>query len=114
MKTAQTRADILTAMLLALSAQAFASDVPATFDVSTCKPAYPKQSLVNEEQGTVSMQFLVSAAGKVVESKLDKSSGSRNLDKAAISAISACKFKPGVKDGVPSQTWTKVDYVWSL
>lgn len=102
------------ATLILAAGQAAASDVPASFDVANCKANYPKQSLVNEEQGVTSMQFLVSAAGKVVESKLEKSSGSKSLDKAALSAISACKFKPGSKDGVPAQTWTKVDYVWSL
>ena len=36
------------------------------------------------------------------------------LDKAAIKALSACKFKPGTKDGAVAQTWTKVDYSWKL
>jgi protein TonB len=69
---------------------------------------------MNEEQGTVSMAFLVSAGGDVKDSKVEKSSGFKNLDKAAIKAISACKFKPGSKDGAPAETWTKVDYAWKL
>jgi protein TonB len=60
------------------------------------------------------MAFLVSASGEVVESKVEKSSGFKNLDKAAVKALSACKFKPGMKDGAVAQTWTKVDYVWAL
>lgn len=101
-------------LTVVLASPAWAAEVPAVFDAANCKAAYPKQSLMNEEQGTVSMQFLVSAAGKVVESKLDKSSGSRTLDKAALAGVAACKFKPGSKDGAPAQTWTKVEYVWSL
>ena len=50
----------------------------------------------------------------MADSKLDKTSGFKNLDKAAIKSISACKFKPGTKDGAPAQTWTKVDYAWKL
>jgi len=69
---------------------------------------------MNEEQGQVTMSFLISASGEVMESKVDKSSGFKNLDKAAVKAISGCKFKPGTKDGAVAQTWTKVDYVWSL
>ncbi|MES2149281.1 MAG: energy transducer TonB [Pseudomonadota bacterium] len=92
----------------------FAAEVPATFDSKNCKAEYPKTSLMNEEQGAVTMSFLVSTEGHVVESKVEKTSGYKNLDKAALKAISACKFKPGMKDGAVAQTWTKVDYVWSL
>jgi len=97
-----------------VSSAAFASEVPASFDAKKCKAEYPKASLLNEEQGAVTMSFLVSAGGDVMDSKVEKSSGYKNLDKAAIKAISACKFKPGTKDGAVAQTWTKVDYVWSL
>ncbi len=101
------------AAVLASSA-AFAAEVPATFDAKNCRAEYPKASLMNEEQGTVTMSFQVSATGDVMDSKVDKSSGFKNLDKAAIKAISACKFKPGTKDGKPDVTWTKVDYAWKL
>lgn len=93
---------------------AMAAEVAASFDPSKCKAEYPKASLMNEEQGTVTMSFLVSPDGSVVDSKLEKTSGHKNLDKAAIKSISACKFKPGTKDGAPAQTWAKVDYAWKL
>ncbi len=101
-------------VVMGLSGLANAGEVPATFDPSKCKAEYPKASLMNEEQGTVSMSFLVNADGTVAESKLEKTSGFKNLDKAALKSISACKFKPGTKDGAPAQTWTKVDYAWKL
>ena len=101
-------------LLSATSAAAMAAEVPASLDAKNCKAEYPKASLVNEEQGDVTMSFLVSADGKVVDSKVDKSSGFKNLDKAALKAITACKFKPGTKDGSVAQTWTKVDYSWKL
>ncbi|HJV02000.1 MAG TPA: energy transducer TonB [Burkholderiaceae bacterium] len=106
---------IIAAILLSgASAAAVAGEVPATFDARNCRAEYPKASLMNEEQGNVSMAFLVSTDGTVVDSKIEKSSGYKNLDKAAIKAISACKFKPGTKDGAVAQTWTKVDYDWKL
>jgi protein TonB len=104
---------VIAALVVAGGAVA-AAEVPASFDASKCKAEYPKASLMNEEQGTVSMSFLVNADGTVAESKLEKTSGFKNLDKAAIKSISACKFKPGTKDGAPAQTWTKVDYAWKL
>jgi protein TonB len=97
-----------------LAGLAGAAEVPASFDPSKCKAEYPKASLMNEEQGTVTMAFLVAADGSVVESKLEKTSGFKNLDKAALKSLSACKFKPGTKDGAAAQTWTKVDYAWKL
>lgn len=101
---------VLSAMTVAVAA----AEVPASFDPKNCKADYPKASLMNEEQGTTSMSFLVAPDGSVVESKLEKTSGFKNLDKAALKALSACKFKPGSKDGKPEQSWTKVDYAWKL
>jgi protein TonB len=101
-------------ILAAVGSVATAAETPAIFDAKSCKAEYPKASLMNEEQGVTSMAFLVSADGKVLESKLEKTSGFRSLDKAAITAITACKFKPGSKDGKPDSTWTKVEYSWTL
>jgi protein TonB len=105
---------IATLVFTAVAGSAFAAETPASFDPSKCKVEYPKASLMNEEQGTTSMSFLVNADGSVADSKLDKSSGFKGLDKAAQKGLSGCKFKPGTKDGSPAQTWTKVDYAWKL
>ncbi|USX13275.1 energy transducer TonB [Oxalobacteraceae bacterium OTU3CAMAD1] len=105
---------IAAVVLSAVSAVTIAAEVPASVDAKNCKAEYPKASLMNEEQGDVKMAFLVGADGNVVESKLEKSSGFKNLDKAALKALSGCKFKPGTKDGAVAQTWTKVDYSWKL
>jgi protein TonB len=114
MSTTKRNLIVLAALLSGACGVVAAAEVPASFDAAKFKAEYPKASLMNEEQGTVSMSFLVSPDGSVVESKLEKTSGFKNLDKAAIKSISACKFKPGTKDGAPAQTWTKVDYAWKL
>ena len=111
---AKTIALIAAFVVAGAAGTASAAEVPASFDPSKCKAEYPKASLMNEEQGTVSMSFLVNADGTVADSKLEKTSGFKNLDKAALKSLSACKFKPGSKDGAPAQTWTKVDYAWKL
>ncbi len=105
---------VFAAVILSAASTAFAGEVPASLDAKSCKAEYPKASLMNEEQGDVTMSFLVAADGKVVESKVEKSSGYKNLDKATVKALSSCKFKPGTKDGAVAQTWTKVDYSWKL
>jgi periplasmic protein TonB len=105
---------MITAALLLSTAGAFAAEVPATLVEKNCKAEYPKSSLMNEETGAVALAFLVGADGQVIETKVEKTSGHRNLDKAAAKALAACKFKPGTKDGALAQTWAKVEYVWSL
>ncbi|MES2072190.1 MAG: energy transducer TonB [Pseudomonadota bacterium] len=89
--------------------------VPAIVDSRACaKPPYPPASLRNEESGVVSLSLLVGVDGKVVDSRIEKSSGYRNLDNAARDGLSLCKFIPGTVDGKPEQFWTKLQYVWKL
>ena len=105
---------LIAALILAISAPAFAGETAPVFDAKNCKADYPKTALLNEEQGVTVASFLVAPDGRVVDSKLDKSSGSRTLDKATLKAIGECKFKPGTRDGVAFQAWTKVEYAWTL
>lgn len=74
------------------------------------KPEYPREALMNEEQGTVRIRVLVDTSGKVIDAKVKKSSGSKILDKAATKAYSLCTFKPAMKDGVPQQDWYEIEY----
>jgi periplasmic protein TonB len=91
------------------------SRTAAVVDPSGCaKPEYPPKSLRADEQGTVVLQFLIGTDGRVVESKVERSSGFRALDNAARNALSLCKFKPGTVDGKPEQSWTKIAYDWKI
>jgi protein TonB len=89
--------------------------VAAVADFNTCaKPEWPKASLRNEETGTVTLSFLIGIDGRVADSKVVKSSGFRDLDKAALAGIAKCKFKPAMVDGKPEQAWNQMQYVWTL
>lgn len=89
--------------------------IAAQVDSNACeKPDYPASSIRNGEEGIVNLAMLIGPDGKVLESKVEKSSGSRALDKAAIQGLSLCKFKPGTVDGVPEKSWAKLQYVWHL
>ncbi|MFC0351440.1 energy transducer TonB [Undibacterium danionis] len=89
--------------------------IAAQVDSTACeKPEYPASSIRNAEEGTVNLAMLIGLDGRVLESKVEKSSGSRALDKAAIQGLSLCKFKPGSIDGVPEKSWAKLQYVWTL
>jgi protein TonB len=91
------------------------ANTPAVVDFNTCaRPEYPKASQRNEETGTTVLEFLIGADGVVKESKIQHSSGFRDLDRAAQTALGRCRFKPGIVDGHPQESWTSVQYVWTL
>lgn len=87
----------------------------AVADFSTCsKPHWPKESLRKENQGTVTLEFLVGTDGKPKSSEVKKSSGFAPLDEAAREGIMKCTFKPGTKDGEPVESKMQMQYVWTL
>jgi protein TonB len=67
-----------------------------------------------EEEGTVSLRFLVGLDGKIIQSEGEKSSGYKRLDEDARAGLSKCQFKPATVDGKPEQAWTTLRYVWRL
>lgn len=84
-------------------------------DFSTCeKPAYPRNARANGDSGTVRIKFLIEIDGRVAETNIERSSSHRELDNAAVNALTLCRFKPGTVDGKPQKSWTSVDYVWKL
>ena len=84
-------------------------------DANGCaKPDYPTRAARNGESGTVTLALLVGTDGKVANSRVQNSSGSKELDRAAISALSMCKFKPAMSGGVAEQAWAQIAYVWTL
>lgn len=78
------------------------------------KPEWPKEALRREQQGKVTLAFLIDADGKVSATRIDKSSGFPMLDMAARQAIERCTFKPGTENGAPVQSWVPIQYVWTL
>lgn len=87
----------------------------ALADASGCAtPQYPLKAARNNESGTVTLALLVGTNGKVSDSRVKTSSGSRELDKAAIAALSTCTFKPAMNGGVAEPGWAQIAYVWTL
>lgn len=84
-------------------------------DADGCaKPDYPAKAARNGETGTVTLALLVGADGRVTGSRIQHGSGSTELDRAAVKALSMCKFKPAMNGGVPEAGWAQIAYVWTL
>jgi protein TonB len=92
-----------------------AAKTPAVVDFNTCsKPEYPKSSLRNEETGVSTILFKIAADGSVQGASIQKSSGFRDLDKAAMAALSKCRFKAATENGQAVESSQPVQYVWTL
>lgn len=106
---------------LSIYAEATAADqgvsgkVPARVDFKSCaKPEYPAEAIKESRTGTVHLGFLINKSGKVQNSKIERSSGYTDLDEASRTAIEKCIFKPATKAGKPIESWTRLQYVWTL
>jgi periplasmic protein TonB len=87
---------------------------PSRVESSCAAPRYPAASERLREEGVVTLRFLISENGQVVSGAVDKSSGFKRLDDAALAALSLCKFKPATVDGKPKQDWSALRYRWEL
>jgi protein TonB len=83
-------------------------------DPDCAPPEYPPGARRANETGTVQLSYLVDVDGKVLESKIDRSSGYRRLDEAARTALALCKYTAATVDGRRVRSRKKVDYVWKL
>ena len=84
-------------------------------DARACdKPEYPPAALRAQETGIVLLAFLIDVDGSALESKIERSSGSKRLDEAARKALGLCKFKPATFDGKPERAWAKIEYEWKI
>jgi len=84
-------------------------------DANGCAlPDYPAAAVRRGDAGTTTLALLVGADGRVSSARIEHSSGSRDLDRAAVNALSLCKFKPATNNGVPEAGWAKLAYAWKL
>lgn len=63
-------------------------------------PRYPVSALRRGETGEVRVRITVGADGRPSDVSVERSSGSRDLDRAALSAARAWRFTPARRDGV--------------
>ena len=78
------------------------------------QPTYPKMSRRLQEEGLVTLRFLVGTDGHVLQTEIASTSGFSRLDDAARTALSQCQFRPAMQDGQATQSWTAIKYLWRL
>lgn len=87
------------------------ADRPAE-PLSRVQPAYPPAALRIREEGTVLLRVEVDAEGNPSSVEVERSSRSRDLDRAARDAVLQWTFRPAIEDGepVPSVVTVPVDF----
>lgn len=89
--------------------------VAARIQLNTCaSPRYPDASRQLNEEGRVIIGYQIDESGKVINSRIDTSSGSSRLDSVAERALSKCKFTPGTANGVAETSWMQAAFTWKL
>jgi TonB family protein len=76
--------------------------------------AYPAAAREAGIEGTVQVRVQVLADGTVGSVSLGRSSGSKELDDAALQAVKGWTFEPARRDGQPVTSWATVSYRYEL
>lgn len=78
------------------------------------RPAYPELALQEGWQGQVLLRVRVSPEGRATTISVQRSSGQRVLDEAAIQAVRGWSFVPARQGSVPLAGWVTVPIVFRL
>ena len=87
----------------AREAQAAAPGQPesAPVPIESPSPRYPARALRRGESGEVLLRIHVDPRGEPSQVEVASSSGSRDLDRAALAAARRWRFRPAMRDGMP-------------
>ncbi|MGN7917798.1 energy transducer TonB [Lysobacter antibioticus] len=85
----------------AAPAASTAAQTPATPLPGNRPPQYPAQALRRGEGGTVRIRVTVDEQGSSGDVQIVEGSGSRLLDRAAVSAVRQWRFRPAMRNGRP-------------
>lgn len=75
---------------------------PQPIPGQTPSPQYPPRALRRRESGTVTIRAEIGPDGVPVSVGVERSSGSRALDRAAEDAVRRWRFQPALRDGEPT------------
>jgi periplasmic protein TonB len=92
---------------------------PRLLFATTCeKPEYTRAARQAEASGNTVIVFTMDTNGVINEATVERSSGPtrehKQLDRAALEAVKACKGVPGTLDGKPERLTSRVTYEWKL
>lgn len=78
------------------------------------RPEFPEAAREDEEEGVVVLRVLVSEGGAPLRVVVERSSGHRRLDAAAIAGVSRWTFQPAVRHSRAVEAWMQVPVRFAL
>lgn len=87
---------------------------PATGAANSCTSSYPAFAASKHLQGTTRLSYHVATDGSVKDPVVTRSSGSANLDQAALTCVMAFRYWPATHDGKPVELDRTIDVDWNL
>lgn len=84
-------------------------------DKATALPVYPPEAVREEQAGITSLESCLTADGRLVDTHLTKSSGSKLLDEATLNWAKTAKYEPAEFNGEPfAICGYQFDYQWKV
>jgi len=77
-------------------------------------PRYPASARRSGEQGTVYLHVLVTVDGRAAQVEVERSSGSKVLDRAALDAVRGWRFVPARRGVQPVEKWVGIPITYQL
>jgi len=77
-------------------------------------PVYPQKQSTLGVEGITTVEMVIAEEGVVSSARVAKTSGSVELDNAALEAARTCLFNPGIQNGVPVKQTARRDYHWKI
>lgn len=78
-------------------------------------PEYPAAAVRNEETGTTSLESCLTVEGRLVDTQVTKSSGSKILDEATLEWAKEARYQPAEFNGEPfAICGYRFDYEWRV
>jgi len=87
--------------------------IPPRLDVPP-KPLYPISERKAGHEGSVFISVSVEYDGSLLDAIVKKGSGYKAFDRAALTAVRKCSFKPGLCNGVPCRGVLVVEVIFEL
>jgi protein TonB len=114
MQTMKLAALILIASALSLPAQeVLHSFTSVPVPITKPQPEYTKEALDAMLQGSVRLQVTIGIDGTASEIKVAQGLD-KGLDQKAIECVQQWRFKPGMRDGVPTATKATIEITFRL
>ncbi len=88
--------------------------IPPKSKASNVIPSYPPELLRRGVEGKVLLRLLISDEGKVLIVRVEKSSGHKAFDDAALDAVRKWRFEPATVNGTPIQCQTHLPFTFYL